>query len=69
MTPEAKRLQSRIAITTRWHPESPGLIETRREYKALTLEEHIRRVIDTAPELTDDQLTKLATLLRPGMGA
>ncbi|MFD4551404.1 hypothetical protein [Streptomyces sp. NPDC058466] len=68
-SPEAKKIQSRIAINTRWHPDSPQIIEDQREYKALTLEDHIKRVVDSFPPLTEEQRARLAVLLRPGMEA
>ncbi|AVH58676.1 MULTISPECIES: hypothetical protein [Streptomyces] len=67
-TAEQRRLIAKKAITTRHHPDR-DTTDLDREIKALSLEDHIRRVVDTAPELTDEQLSKLASLLRPGMGA
>jgi hypothetical protein len=51
------------------NPEDPGLAtvveERRRDYRVVTLEEHIRSVVDQAPPLTAPQRDKLAALLRP----
>ncbi|MFF0268656.1 hypothetical protein [Kribbella sp. NPDC004536] len=51
------------------NPDDPELAqvveERRREYQVVTLEEHIRSVVDQAPPLTASQRDKLAALLRP----
>ena len=44
----------------------PDLINARRELKAARLEEYVRRVVDTAPALSDEQRDRLALLLRAG---
>jgi len=50
------------------NPEDPAaaeaVIELRRQYHAVTLEEHVRRVVAQFPPLTPAQRNQIATLLR-----
>jgi hypothetical protein len=64
---EARRVHARIANHERWHSDRPELADdARRELKTITLEEQIRRVVETAPLPTPAQLARLRALLRPG---
>jgi hypothetical protein len=47
-------------------PDHPEVLAARRNLAALTLEEHIKRVVDSAPPLTPAQRERLALLLHPG---
>ena len=59
--------RNRLVALERWHgPDDPRTIEARQDHKALTLEEHIRRVVDEAPKLRPEQRDRLASLLRGG---
>jgi len=60
--------RARIAgYKRRGRPDSdPDLINARRELKAARIEEYVRRVVDTAPALSDEQRDRLALLLRAG---
>ncbi len=49
--------------------DDPATIEARRTLRAVQLEEHIQRVVGTAPPLTAAQRERLALLLRPGAGS
>jgi len=40
--------------------------EARRELEVASLEDHIQRVVDSAPPLTADQRARLGLLLAPG---
>ena len=40
-------------------------VAARREYAAAKIEDYVRRTVDAAPPLTDEQRSRLATLLRP----
>lgn len=66
------RLASASAKAAR-SPEDPtaqqAVDEARRAYRALALEDYIRRTVDAAPPLTDDQRERLATILRGGARA
>lgn len=62
--PAVRSAASRLAVTQRWHPEQdPG--ELQRDLRAAQLEEHVRRVVAAAPPLTDEQRSRLSTLLSP----
>lgn len=61
-TPERRRLSSLVAITTRHHPDDPGLPALRAELAARQLEEHIRDVVSSTP-LSAGQRDRLAVLL------
>jgi len=47
-------------------PSDPALTELRRELKAQRLEEHIAKVVDSAPPLTVEQRDRIAAILRGG---
>ena len=61
--------RARIAALSRSRPaDDPDLVEARRDLHAARLAEHITRVVDAAPPLTDEQRDRLAVLLRPSSG-
>ena len=45
--------------------DDPELLTARRNLKAAKLEEYVARVISTAPPLTDEQASRIASMLRP----
>lgn len=47
--------------------DDPVLIEADRAAREAGLEQHIRKVVDAAPPLTDEQLGRLAAILRPSL--
>jgi hypothetical protein len=47
-------------------PDDPAIADARRDLAAASLEEYIRRVVDSAPPLTDDQRSRIAALLQAG---
>jgi Transcriptional regulator PadR-like family len=56
--------QARLAILTRLRPpDDPELIEARRDFWANEIAEHIRKVLDQAPPMTDAQLSKITMIL------
>jgi hypothetical protein len=61
-TTERRRLSARVAITTRHHPDDPGLPALRAELAAARLEEFVRRELDSAPPLSRAQRDKIAAL-------
>lgn len=73
MSSRLNRAATRVAITTRHrgadHPETVdarvALIEARAQEADAALREHIRRLVDSAPPLTEAQRARLAALLRP----
>ena len=65
--PVVRAISSRIAAIERHHPNT-DTGELRRDMRAAKLAEHIRRVVDAAPPLTDDQRARLAVLLLRSSG-
>lgn len=66
--PARQRLISIIAALERHHPADPRIPCLRAELATEGLAEHIARVVDAAPPLTDDQRIRLTRLLNPGAG-
>ena len=64
-SPELNRLQQRAKSLQRWRPGSEDALNAKRAAATLALEEYVRRVVDAAPPLTDDQVAYLSTLFRP----
>ena len=50
-------------------PDDPELVAARQNLRALSLEEHVRRVVAEAPPLSPEQLDRIAALLRSGGAA
>ena len=50
-------------------PDDADLIDARQNLTALRLEEHVRRVLATAPRPSDEQLQHIATILLSGGAA
>jgi hypothetical protein len=46
--------------------DDPKLVEARQNLAALRLEEHVRKTLAKAPRPTDEQLARIAALLRAG---
>lgn len=58
--------RARVGALSRSRADTdPDLINARRDLRAELLADRITRVVAEAPPLTDEQLDKLATLLRP----
>jgi hypothetical protein len=49
--------------------DDPELIETQRDYRAGRLEAHVAEIVAGWPKLTDEQLDRIAAILRAGDGA
>lgn len=73
-----KRAQARASLasahaTLKRNPDDPqaqaAVERLDREYRALSLEEHIAAVVDALPPLTSEQRGRLAALLRPATEA
>jgi hypothetical protein len=59
--------RSELALLHRDRPhDAEAIAAARRNYRAARAEEYIRKLVDQAPPLTDEQRTKLAALLRSG---
>jgi hypothetical protein len=69
LTPGVTTARARVSALKRHHPEGGVVVEAAvRDLRATTLEEYIRRVVDSAPPLTDQQKGRLSALLRPSGG-
>lgn len=55
------KLRAQIAAKKRHHPDA-DLTQELEELRVLTLEAHIRKVVDEAPPLTDEQKNRLARI-------
>lgn len=65
--PAARRLLGSAAALSRFHPEQTDVIEAaKRQAELITLEDHIKRVVESAPPLSPEQRDRLAHLLRSG---
>jgi hypothetical protein len=70
LTPAVTTARARVSALKRHHPEGGAVVEAAvRDLRATTLEEHIKKVVDSAPPLTDDQRARLSALLRPSGGS
>jgi hypothetical protein len=67
--PEAhslKQMRADIARASKRTGDPLSAANKRRDYAAAKLEDYIRRVVETAPSLTDDQRSRIASLLQGG---
>ena len=56
--------RAKVASLTRSRtPDDPELVDARRNLKALRLEDHVRRTMESWPPLTPDQCARVAALL------
>ena len=67
LTSAVTTARARVSALKRHHPNGGDVVDAAvRELRATSLEEHIKRVVDAAPPLTDDQRARLAALLQGG---
>jgi len=64
MTPAEKTERARVAAMRRHRPNDPKTDELAASFKADRLAQHIRRVVDAAPPLSQAQKDRLAVLLQ-----
>jgi hypothetical protein len=64
-TPDIASARGRVASLGRFAPGTPDYDDARRELRTRTLAKHIKKVVDAAPPLTQEQRDRLAELLRP----
>lgn len=65
--PSWQHHRARIAALSRdRRPDDPEIAAARIELKAARLAEHVQRVVDAAPPLTEHQLDRIGALLRRG---
>ncbi len=56
--------RARVASLSRSRtPDDPALVEARRNLRAARAEDYIKRLVEAAPPLTDQQRSRLAVLL------
>jgi hypothetical protein len=70
--PEAhslKQMRADIARASKRTGDPISAADKRRDYAAAKLEDYIRRVVDQAPPLTEDQRARIAALLQGGQAA
>lgn len=61
--------RNRLASVTRHHPDDTEKITAaRRDLAATKIAEYVRKTVDAAPPLTDEQRERIAALLRPSTG-
>lgn len=69
MATPIEQLQRKAAVSSRWHGrESQETLTLRRELKEAKLAAYVERVVAEAPDLTDEQVNRIALLLRPRSG-
>jgi hypothetical protein len=57
--------RGRLNAMQRHHgPDDPRVVELRRETAADAIARYVRKVVDAAPPLTDEQRNRIAALLR-----
>jgi hypothetical protein len=64
LSPQARSLRGRIAKSVQLGDETAA-VEARRAFRFVNAEDYIRRVVDGAPPLTDEQRRRLADILAP----
>ncbi len=63
-TPTWTAARASLAVTIRHHPDDAAAIAAaRRELRAIRAEDYVRRLVEQAPPLTDEQRIRLAALL------
>jgi len=64
MSSTAQSLKGRLARASRDHaPDSPEILDLRRELTAAKIAQYVEKVVASAPPLTADQRARLAALL------
>jgi hypothetical protein len=65
-SPETAKCRARVAgLTGRRADDDPELLHAQSELEASKLADHIKKVLSTAPPLSEEQRTRLAGLLKP----
>lgn len=66
MATPIEQLQRKAAVSARWHGrDSDETRARRRDLAAAKLVAYVERVVAEAPPLTEEQLDRIALLLRP----
>jgi hypothetical protein len=64
---EVGRARARLAAAKRHHPDDDHA-ELERDLEYANAEDRIKRIIDSWPPLSDEQLSKLAAIIHGGAG-
>ena len=65
MSTPIRRARGEVGAAVRHHSDKPDVVEdARRTLKIAKAEEYVRRLVDDAPLLTDEQRDRLAVLIR-----
>ena len=65
-TPSVNTSRARLAGLSRHHPDNPEILaRARRDLVAANAEQYIRRLVQSAPPLTQAQRDRLVVLLNP----
>lgn len=68
--PSVAHERARVASLSRDRkPDDPELVQAKQNLAALTLTQHVERVLAAAPPLTDEQAQRIAALLLAGGAA
>ena len=69
LTSAVTTARARVSALKRHHPNGGAAVDAAvRDLAAASIEEYIKRVVDAAPPLTQDQRSRLTALLRPTSG-
>jgi hypothetical protein len=69
VSPTVAHLRARYAALTRDRPpDDPERVEAQRSLRAAALAAHVEKVVAGWPPLTDEQIDRVAALLRTGGG-
>jgi hypothetical protein len=63
--PQLRAGIARATRTARLTGDPTPAVAARRDYAAAKIEDYVRKVVDQAPPLTDEQRSRIAALLRP----
>lgn len=68
MSNDIQSLKGQVASLTRSRrSDDPELIQARQELRVAVLAQHVRRAVEALPPLTDEQVARVAALLRPSV--
>ena len=63
---ESQRRRNKVAALSKNHSNPAELVIARRDLAAANLEAYVKKTVDKAPQLTQDQAVRIAVLLRGG---
>jgi len=63
---ESQRRRNKVAALSKNKSNTSELVIARRDLAAANLEAYVKKTVDKAPQLTQDQAARIAVLLRGG---